>query len=448
MNGGSKSLVLLYQIYHASDKNGGSIHDWERIEIALNAVTGTPGGVGELVSYATVTAHREHIVRQAGDPDLNFMQTATGKHLMIWQADENGGYPNARQHELHFVENPYSWIAGQVAAATGSAKIDVTDEGDKKNVHYVYVPESSSAAVSAWNATPITYANAASRASGRDDSSTPQWLAVPRITYELQDIADIHVTQWQNSAWQTSWTSDVVVDILLESPITNEAGAVEVPAGMQRFYVGSRDSAVSSQTDGREGYLKKKWLWGNYSAEFDSDITYDTDDFGGFEGLGRDSAGLNRGDASGQYSSLSVYWWQHDYFAHSGVVDTRDHDEAGRWLVGNWYKPENGGFDGRWAQLFDDRITNETAVPLSVFMPASTISCGESVIVTAQISGGVPPYALNWSNVLWQSADGRSAEVASGKTGTLVAQSADGQSVTRTHRNVINCRPGREEDFR
>ena len=44
MNGGSKSLVLLYHVYNAADKDGNQIHDWERVEIVLHGVSGTPGG--------------------------------------------------------------------------------------------------------------------------------------------------------------------------------------------------------------------------------------------------------------------------------------------------------------------------------------------------------------------------------------------------------------------
>jgi hypothetical protein len=34
------------------------------------------------------------------------------------------------------------------------------------------------------------------------------------------------------------------------------------------------------------------------------------------------------------------------------------------WLRGAWYTAANGGFDGRWVQLFDDRPSYEAAPPL------------------------------------------------------------------------------------
>lgn len=71
--------------------------------------------------------------------------------------------------------------------------------------------------------------------------------------------------------------------------------------------------------------------------------------------MGLASAGRSRGAASGDYASHNAYWRQHDYFMHTGVVDTADRREAGTWLIGRWHAPENGGFDGRWVQLFDDR---------------------------------------------------------------------------------------------
>ncbi len=57
-----------------------------------------------------------------------------------------------------------------------------------------------------------------------------------RITYELQDMADITTTHWQNNAWYLHWLSSDMEDILLESPIFNEAGLSEVSTGLQRFY--------------------------------------------------------------------------------------------------------------------------------------------------------------------------------------------------------------------
>ncbi len=438
MDGGSKGLVLFYHVFHPVDKKATEIHDWERIEISLRAVAGTPGAAGEYVGHVTVTSHKDHVMRSFGSPDLNFMQVASGKHVMIWQADEDNTELGTHGHELHFVQDPYSTISARVAAGN-SAEVEVTNDDDK-SVHYVWVPETSSAAVTAWSAKPINYANAPSLAAGRDD--TVSWPLVKRITYELQDLADVDVTQWSGSTWWTNWTADDMEDVLLESPILSETGQVEVPAGLQRFYLGSRDTLSSSLTDGREGVIAKAWYWGGYSAETNADTISGSDKLDGYSGAGRDSFNRNRADASGDYGSLGNYWRQHDFFVHSGTIDTREHYEAGIWLIGAWYLPQNGGFDGRWAQLFDDRVAYEAVAPLSVIMPSSGLGCGETAVVTAKVSGGALPYSFTWSNVLWQSADGKSAEVDSGATATLVVRSADGQSVTRTYRNAAMCTPG------
>ena len=82
-----------------------------------------------------------------------------------------------------------------------------------------------------------------------------------------------------------------------------------------------------------------------------------------YEGNGTDSYGRTRGAASGQPYSHNAFWWQHDYLVHSGAIDTADTREAGQWLVGAWCLAADGGFDGRWAQLFDDRPGQEPAGP-------------------------------------------------------------------------------------
>jgi hypothetical protein len=64
MEGGGKSLVLLYHVYNAADKDGNQIHDWERVEIVVRNISGTPGGGSEYVNHVTVTLHPEHIMRR------------------------------------------------------------------------------------------------------------------------------------------------------------------------------------------------------------------------------------------------------------------------------------------------------------------------------------------------------------------------------------------------
>ena len=437
MEGGSKTLVLLYHVYHPVDKKATEIHDWERIEIAVRSVTGIPGAAGEYVAYATITSHKDHVMRRYGSPDLNFMQVASGKHLMIWQADEDGTELGTHGHELHFVQDSYATISARVAAGA-SAEVEITNDDDKA-VHYLWVPETSASAVSAWGAQAITYSNAASLAAGRD--STVRWPLVKRITYELQDFADVFQSHWSGANWWVNWTSDNIVDIQLDSAILDEAGTVQVPAGQQRFYMGSRDTSSSSLTDGREGLLAKRWFWGGYSAETDADTISGSDDFGGYEGLGRGTDYYSRADASGDYASINAYWRQHDYFAHSGLIDTRERYESGVWLRAGWHLWQNGGYDGRWAQLYDDRIAYEPVAPLWLSMPSYAQGCGESTYVTAMVGGGLAPYVFQWSNVLWQSADGRWAQVDVGSSASLVVISADGQSASGYFTNLPDC-PG------
>lgn len=363
---GSKSLVLIYHIYNAADKDGNDIHDWERVEIVIHGITGTPGGGGEYVNHVTVTTHREQLIRRSYDAGgLNFMQTATGKHILIWQADESNWDGNSigfHAHALRHVITPYSTIASRMNS-TADAKVAVTGS-DSKNVHYVFVPEGSSSAVSTWGAQALNYANAGYSASRVDNGNTVDWYQVKRLTYELQDIADISPTHWQGNQWSSHWVTNDWKYILLESPIVNEAGQPEVSAGMQLFYVRSRDIGKSGYVGADAATLGKNQIWGNYSAEVNSEAPYDSDDFGGFEGLGTDSYGRSRGAASGYYDSHNSYWWQHDFFVHSGATTSdQTHHEAGTWLAGQWYTAANGGFDGRWVQLFDDRPGYEAPAP-------------------------------------------------------------------------------------
>lgn len=370
MEGGSKSLVLFYHVYNAADKDGSEIHDWERVEILVRGVNGTPGAGGEYVNHVTATMHGEQLMHRYYDAGgLNFMQTATGRHVLIWQGDESdwdwytGSSYGYHGHALWHVKTPYSTIASVMNTTTTDAKVALP-QSDSKNVHYVFVPEGDQAAVDVWRAKPLSYSSASGLASRVDNGDTVRWSTTKRITYELQDVADIFPTHWQGSQWYLHWMTNDSRYILLESPILNEAGQPEVSAGMQLFYVRSRDIGKSGYVGADAAVLGKNPIWGNYSAELNSEAFWNGDDFGGFEGLGVDSYGRTRGAASGFYDSHNVYWWQHDFFVHSGAITSdQTHYEAGTWLAGAWYTQANGGFDGRWVQLFDDRPTYEAPPP-------------------------------------------------------------------------------------
>lgn len=400
MEGGSKSLVLFYHVYNATDKDGSDIHDWERAEIVVRGVTGMPGGSGEYVNHVTATVHGEQIIRRYYDTGLNFMQTATGKHVLLWQADESNpdspslGY---HAHALWHVKTPYSTIASRMSSST-EAEVNLNYASDN-NVHYVFVPEGSQSAVNAWGAKPLSYATASSLAGRVDNGNEVPWYQVKRITYELQDVADIFPTQWQGNQWYIHWVTNDSRYILLESPIVNEAGQAEVSAGMQLFFLRSRDIGKSGYVGADAAVLGKNPIWGTYSAEVNSEFPWSGDDFGGFAGLGVDSYGRTRGAASGYYDSHNSYWWQHDFFVHSGVTTTdQSHYEAGVWLPGAWYTAEKGGFDGRWVQLFDDRPGYESIAPLSLRISGNSYPQAytyESWYAAA--SGGTGPYSYTWS---------------------------------------------------
>ncbi|MCE9673215.1 hypothetical protein LY474_35950 [Myxococcus stipitatus] len=357
MDGASKNLKLIYHVYHALDKNAAGdyqLHDWERVELLVTNAVGNPGA-GESVAYAVVTQHKRNVVRRAGHVDLNFLQTPTGKHLLIWQAEWSDKLAAAHGQELRFVTDPWTLFAGRLASA-GKAEAGVNNDGGRKNVHYAFVPEDAPDAVATLGAQAITYATADALASRYDNGKTVTWPDVKRVTYELQDLADILPTHWQHGGYATHWLDTAPIDFYLESALVNEAGAPEVSPGMQRFFPQTRDI---ENEDEREGYIAKKWLLGTF------ELNESASDFGGggsnafhdnaWASTVVDSRGRTRASASGYPTSASAFWWQHDYFVHSGLSDSTDGVEQGFWLPGAWYRPESGGFDGRWVQLFDDR---------------------------------------------------------------------------------------------
>ena len=447
MNGSSKSLVLLYHVYNATDKDGSGIHDWERVEIVLNGVTGTPGTGGEYVNHVTTTVHGEQIIKRYYDSGLNFMQTATGKHVLIWQADESNpdGLPfGYHAHALWQVRTPWSTIVTQMNSLSTDAQVDLV-QTDNKNVHYVFVPETDQEAVNTWRAKPLTYTTASGLASRVDNADSVRWANTKRLTYELQDIADIVATHWQSNAWYIHWLTNDYVDVLMESPILNEVGAAEVSTGLQRFYVRSRDVLSSGFVGADAAFMSKEAFTGSYSAELNSEIPYSGDEFHAFEGLGLDSLGRSRGAASGYLNSHNSFWWQHDFFVHSGVITSdQTYYEAGIWLAGAWYTEANGGFDGRWMQLFDDRVGQETFSLLELSVSHPAFRCGEAFDVIARATGGLSPYTFTWSNATPVSpsyAPTNYATMTAGQ-GSVTVQSADGQMRTYSIRVPIKCTGG------
>ena len=458
MEGGSKSVMLLYHIYNAADKDGSGIHDWERVEISVRGVAGTPGSAGEYVNHVAATMHKEQLVRRYYDlGGLNFMNTATGKHILIWQADESdfdlyigGEAYGYHGHALWHVKTPYSTIATQMNSLS-DAKVALP-ESDSKNVHYVFVPEGSQAAVDTWNAKPLAYTTAANMASRVDNGTTVRWYQTKRITYELQDIADILPTHAQSNAWTTHWLSRSYLDVLLESPIINEAGQAETLTGLQRFFVFSRDTGKSDQVGADEAFMYKKAFMGTYSAELNSEITFDPipdvggDVFPAFEGTGVDDYGRSRGAASGYLNSHNSFWWQHDFFAHSGTITSGSTNyEGGSWLAGPWYTAANGGFDGRWVQLFADRAGVEPTTLLNLSMVYPTNRCSDTFNVTAKATGGQSPYSFTWTNATPQSAawePNNSAEVYAYMLATVTVASADGQTRSTSFKITPQCSGG------
>jgi hypothetical protein len=447
MNGGSKSLVLLYHVYNATDKDGSGIHDWERVEIVVNGVTGTPGTGGEYVNHVTTTVHGEQIIKRYYDSGLNFMQTATGKHVLIWQADESNpdGFPfGYHAHALWQVRTAWSTIAASMNSLSTDAQVDLV-QTDNKNVHYVFVPETDQEAVTTWRAKPLTYTTASGLASRVDNADSVRWANTKRMTYELQDIADIVATHWQSNAYYLHWLENDYVDVLMESPIINEVGAPEVSTGLQRFYVRSRDVLSSGFVGADAAFMSKEAFTGSYSAEVNAEIPYSGDEFHAFEGLGVDSFGRSRGAASGYFNSHNSFWWQHDFFVHSGVITSdQTYVEAGIWLPGAWYTAANGGFDGRWVQLFDDRVGQETFSLLELSVTHPAFRCGEAFDVIAKATGGLSPYTFTWSNATPVSppyAPTNYATMTAGQ-GSVTVQSADGQMRTYSIRVPIKCTGG------
>jgi hypothetical protein len=182
--------------------------------------------------------------------------------------------------------------------------------------------------------------------------------------------------------------------------------------------------------------MYKKAFTGTYSAELNSDLDptslVSSDNFPPFEGTGVDDYGRSRGAASGYLNSHNSFWWQHDFFAHSGTITSGSTNyEGGSWLPGAWYTAANGGFDGRWVQLFDDRPGVEPVRVLNLSLSLPTNRCADIFHVTARATGGYLPYTFTWTNATPLSAPSdpnNSAQVFAYMLATVTVTSADGQT--------------------
>lgn len=332
--GERRDAILLFHVYHAKEE--GSIHDWERIELRLNGIGKAPGGA-EDIRYAVVTEHSKHNSRTTADPDMNFMVTPTGKHLLAWQAQETNGIVGFFRAEIHFVEETWASIQGRTS--TDSAKVDVNG-GDAQAFHYAFVPDGDPNAVTAWNAQSISQANAQEQSAGT--AATVTMGEVKRIAYELQDLADILPTHWSGGFVSRHWEAPDIQILLDEELASGLDLGPSVTKGLQLFRAGSIDSEDANED--ANGYPVKHWFWGAYRLGGQSMFAE------AFE-LGTPLGG--RATANGDPGSLNAYMHQHDYFAHGGTrTDGSSDTEDGVWLPLGWSTAEADGFDGRWVQLF------------------------------------------------------------------------------------------------
>lgn len=333
-----KSAVLLYHVYHAMD--GSHTHDWERLEIRLDGLHEEPGS-GERIRYAVLSQHHLSAGRRFPDADLNFLQTDTGRHLLIWQAAQTRR-ERLRKGELHFVRSQWELLARREREG-GAATAELAG-GSEEAFHYAFVPGADAEAVQRWRARRIDGCNAMDLASGAH--GTPVSIQeVRRIRYELQDIADLFPRQWRvpgNGSW-----GEPAVQVLLAEALTDEDGRPVVPSGRQAFRNGALDLLFGR--DDVRGYIGKEVFWGTY--------LFNRQKWPGVSGFL--AKARKQGSARCRANRLPECGprelWQHDYFAHDGVqAKGRAENEKGKWLEGRWYQESSGGFDGRWAQLFAD----------------------------------------------------------------------------------------------
>ncbi|MGI6243925.1 MAG: hypothetical protein ACOYJK_10440 [Prevotella sp.] len=315
------SAILLYHIYHPMQYT--SIHDWERIEIRVDDVSGKPG-IKEKINYVTITRHSLHDIRRASDDQINFINTPFGKHVLIWQASWNLGLGTS-QGELRFVESKWKDINLDIWD-NKTAKVDING-ANEQNYHYVFVDQADSYLKKIFKSKSITRSNLRTLNSGRSKTDTVNYSDVKSINYYLQDIADILPTHLDSLNWKNG------IKINIVDPVINEDGNIEIDRGVHTFYTTAKD--VSHSVQSRKGYIKKHWFWGVYVSGVDGDNFYSVLD--------------------------PQPWYQHCYFAHNGKIGDGsmeyEVENCGIFLGKDDYKSwnlNNKGFDGRWYQLFKD----------------------------------------------------------------------------------------------
>lgn len=467
MDGGQKNLVLFYHVYHAMDNEAtgkAQLHDWERIEIHIkNVSTVRQPGYGEQIKFAVITQHSRSVRRYPSSRDFNLMSTGSGKHLLIWQAEWSGKLTAPHGQELRFIEDSWNVVSSDMSR-NRKAEVEIIGTSKDKNVHYAFIPGGSSGAVSAFNARVLNYQSAPSLTSRYDNGDGASWSRVPRIQYELQDIADIIPTHWAGSNFRPHWTTERSERIRIDTPFRNRTG--KLISGLQTFYTRTNDVELE---DGRGGYPGKSWLWGTYEIREVCGVSLGGL-FSGSTCLSKAKefdekayAGTARGDrwntrltANGYANAGNSYWGQHDYFVHSGVEDSRKGYERGFWLTKGWQLASNGGFDGRWVSLFDDNAsgtpTPPAVTPLSVSVRSGSVGCYEYSRFTATASGGKAPYTHQWKigTSVQYSVGGTSSSytLETGVPYTVTIRDAAGATVSRAARYTMRCTGGSQIDLR
>ena len=294
-------------------------------------------------------------MRRGTDSAVNFMPTATGRHLLLWQADgSNFDLPsvNPHGHELRFATTPWNTIAARMES-TSTAEVDINNDNEK-NLHYAFVPEGSATAVATWRAQPVTPATANELASKVDNGTAVTWQATKRVTYELQDLADVVPTHWQHANWQPTGSPPVqrraagVAGHLGE----RRGGGQRRPAAVLHGVAGQRCSPTSP-TAARASCPRP-----GSTAPTPARRTPTRSPAPTTSAATRDSAStapaapaapraVTRPPTTPTGASTTS--------SSTPDVDDADRREIGTWLTGAWYTPANGGFDGRWTQLFADR---------------------------------------------------------------------------------------------